>query len=107
LGTNFWHFWISMVVVTFGELLIVPIATTYTANLAPPDMRGRYMSIFSLTWGVGTGIGPVVGGYLNDSISPQAIWYGGGLIALAGTVWFMIQALKKEKAPDVIEPSGA
>ncbi len=106
-GTNFWHFWSSMVVVTIGELLIVPTATTYTANLAPPDMRGRYMSIFSLTWSVGTGIGPVVGGYLNDTISPQAIWYGGGLIALAGAVWFIIQAFTKEKAPDVIEPSEA
>jgi predicted MFS family arabinose efflux permease len=107
LGTNFWHFWASMIVVTIGELMIVPTATTYTANLAPPDMRGRYMSIFSLTWGIGTGIGPVVGGYLNDTIGPQAIWYGGGLIALAGTAWFIIQALTKEKAPDVVKPSGA
>jgi MFS family permease len=107
LGTNFWHFWASMIVVTIGELMIVPTATTYTANLAPPDMRGRYMSIFSLTWGIGTGIGPVVGGYLNDTIGPQAIWYGGGLIALAGTAWFIIQALTKEQAPDVVKPSGA
>ncbi len=106
-GTAFWHFWGSMVVITLGELMLVPTATTYTANLAPADMRGRYMSIFSLSWGAGTGIGPVVGGYLNDTIRPQAIWYGGGLIGLAGAVWFIIQALTKEKASDVFEPSKA
>ena len=37
----------------------MPIAITFTANLAPADMRGRYMSLFSLTWGVAQGIGPV------------------------------------------------
>ncbi|MEA3352039.1 MAG: MFS transporter, partial [Chloroflexota bacterium] len=61
-GNSFWDFWGSMVIITLGELLLVPTATTYAANLAPPDMRGRYMSIFSLSWGVATGIGPVVGG---------------------------------------------
>jgi len=106
-GTTFWHFWGSMIVITLGELMLVPTATTYTANLAPADMRGRYMSIFSLSWGIGTGIGPVVGGYLNDTIRPQAIWYGGGLIGLAGALWFIIQTLTKEKASDVFEPSEA
>ncbi|MEA2007554.1 MAG: MFS transporter [Chloroflexota bacterium] len=54
LGNGFWGFWISMVIVTAGELMIVPTAITFTANLASEDMRGRYMSMFALTWGLGT-----------------------------------------------------
>ncbi len=94
LGDGFWDFWGSMVLLTTGELILVPTATTYTANLAPPDMRGRYMSVFTLTWGVALGIGPVIGGVLNDWVSPQAIWYGGGIIGIAGAAWFWRQLSK-------------
>jgi MFS family permease len=94
-AVSFWGFWISMVIITMGELILVPTATTFVANIAPQDMRGRYMSIFSLSWGVAAGIGPVVGGYLNDHISPQAIWYGGGIIGFCGALWFLIQLKNK------------
>lgn len=98
-GNSFWDFWVSIVVLTIGEMILVPMATTYVADLAPADMRGRYMSVFSLGWGVATGIGPVVGGFLNDQISPQAIWYGGGLIGILGALWFVNQALSARSIP--------
>ena len=92
LGRGFWGFWMGMVILTIGELILVPTSTTYVANLAPADMRGRYMSIYTLTWGIGSGIGPVLGGFLNDTISPPAIWYGGMVIGLTGAVLFTILA---------------
>jgi predicted MFS family arabinose efflux permease len=98
-ANNFWGFWISMVIITTGELILIPTASTFVANIAPQDMRGRYMSIFSLSWGVAAGIGPIVGGFLNDTISPKAIWYGGGLISLLGAAWFFLQ-YKKRKASE-------
>jgi MFS family permease len=104
-SNGFWGFWLSMVIITTGELILVPTATTLVANLAPQDMRGRYMSIFSLSWGVAAGIGPVVGGALNDNISPQAIWFGGGFIGLLGALWFFLQY--KTKAPEILETSEA
>jgi MFS family permease len=100
-GNGFWDFWASMVILTTGELMIVPTATTYVANLAPTDMRGRYMSIFALSWGIAAGIGPILGGYLNDNISPQAIWFGGGMVVLLGVLWFFIQAMQKTRTPAV------
>ncbi len=69
---------------------MVPTISAYAANSAPLDKRGRYMSVFSLTWGVASGIGPVVGGYLNDYINPQATWFGAGLMALIGAIIFII-----------------
>ncbi len=90
LGRSFWGFWISMVIITLGELIMVPTASTLTANLAPADMRGRYMSIYGLTWAVASGTGPVVGGYLNDTIAPVSIWYGGLCIGLVSTIAFLL-----------------
>jgi MFS family permease len=80
LGRDFWSFWGCMVIATAGELLLVPTASTFTANRAPLDMRGRYMSIFGLTWTAAAFFGPLLGGVLNDNIGPQAIWFGGAAI---------------------------
>jgi MFS family permease len=93
---DFWGFWMSMVIITMGELILIPTASTFVANIAPHDMRGRYMSIFSLSWGVAAGIGPLIGGFLNDQICPKAIWIGGGLIGFFGALWFLIQSRNKK-----------
>jgi MFS family permease len=89
-GSNFATFLASMVVLTIGEMIMVPTSTALTANLAPVEMRGRYMGLYSLTWNIGFGVGPVLGGLLNDQIAPVAIWYGGLVIGLAGAVGFAV-----------------
>jgi MFS family permease len=80
LMTSFWGFWLSMVIMTFGELILVPTASTFVANLAPVDKRGRYMGLFGLTWPVAAGIAPIMGGLLNDNMGPQYIWIGGAFV---------------------------
>jgi MFS family permease len=97
LGWNFPTFLLSMVILTIGEMLIVPTATTLTANLAPPDMRGRYMSVYSLTWGLAFGVGPVIGGLLNDHVAPVAIWYGTLVLGLMGTVGFLVLSRTRQQ----------
>jgi MFS family permease len=92
LGQGFWAFWASMVVLTIGELIMTPTATTLAADLAPAEMRGRYMSIYGLTWGVAAGIGPVLGGLLNDRLGPQYPWVGAFLIGLLSAAGFFLQA---------------
>ena len=88
-GNGFWSFWASMVIITMGELVLVPTTITFAANSAPAAMRGRYMSIYSLAWGVASGIGPLMGGFLNDNFHPRAIWFGGGFSALIGVMIFL------------------
>lgn len=99
LMSNFWGFWLSMVIITFGELTIVPPSSTYVANRAPADLRGRYMSVYWLGWGLARATGPVIGGFLNDSISPLAMWYGGLVIGLASASGLALMAwLQKSRA---------
>jgi len=86
LMTGFWGFWLSMIILTFGELIIVPTASKYVADAAPAALRGRYMSLYWFGWGMSRTLAPLIGGYLNDAISPQAIWIGGLLIGLTSAV---------------------
>jgi MFS family permease len=86
LMTGFWGFWLSMVILTFGELILVPVASKYVADVAPADLRGRYMSMYWFGWGLSRTIAPLLGGYLNDVISPRSIWIGGLLLGLTSTL---------------------
>ncbi|MDQ7026507.1 MAG: MFS transporter [Anaerolineae bacterium] len=90
-GVTLSHFLLSMAIVTFGELLVMPTASTLVADIAPDNMRARYLGILSLGWPIGAGFGPVIGGLLNDNIAPVAIWYGSGVMAMIGmTVFFAL-----------------
>ncbi len=85
LMSSFEGFILSMVVLTFGELILVPTAAKFIADLAPADLRGRYMSVYWLGWAASRAIAPLVGGFLNDRIAPVAIWYGALALGLAST----------------------
>jgi len=91
ISSGFWGFWTAMVVMTLGELIVVPRASAYAANLAPIDKRGRYMSLYGLTWNVAVGISPVFGGFLGDRFGHRAPWITGiafGLLAMLA-FWLM------------------
>ncbi len=112
LGSSFPHFAISMAVMTLGELVLLPTATTFAANLAPPEMRGRYMAIFGLGWSISHGFGPVVGGLVNDYIAPQAIWVSGLVWGLLSMGMYLALhrkwAERNETAPvETIEVTGS
>lgn len=101
VGTGFWIFWLAMVVMTTGELIMVPTATTFSANLAPEDKRGRYMSIHGMTWGVASGIGPLAGGILSDTISVHAPWFAAGASGFISIFFYFLLArrLKNQEKP--------
>ena len=93
--TGFWGFWLSMVIMTFGELILVPTATKYIADMAPVDLRGRYMSLYWLSWGISRAVAPMVGGLLHDKIGPSSIWWGGLALGLSSTFGlFVISKLR-------------
>lgn len=97
-GSSFGHFWLSMVIMTVGELMLMPTSTTYTANLAPAHMRGRYMSVYSLTWGIAQGVGSLGGGFLADTLGPSAPWIGGGVAGALAVTAFVVLAGRAKTA---------
>jgi len=105
-GQGFWGFWMSLVVVTMGELMIMPTSSTFVADLAPVEMRGRYMAAFAFAPGVGRSIAPMIGGLLNDQIGPRAIWIGGGLIGLTSALSYGLMSRKfspRKKSSQTVE----
>jgi MFS family permease len=62
-----------MVVFTLGEMFALPMASAYVADLAPPQMRGRYMGINGMSWAVALILGPAAGMKLF-AMHPAVYW---------------------------------
>ena len=92
LSRSFAGFLGGMMILTMGELLAVPTATALVAEIAPADMRARYMGAFTLSFRIGAGIGPVLGGLLADLIAPSATWVGGAAISVVAASGFALLA---------------
>lgn len=75
-------------VITFGEMIVMPVGQALVARLAPEDMRGRYMAFFGLSWTIPQIIGPWAAGLIMDNYDPNWVWYAGGIICAITVVGF-------------------
>jgi len=81
-------FVLAMVIITVGEMIVAPVSQSLTARFAPADMRGRYMAIFGISWGIPFMIGPLLAGLILDNFNPNLLWYAAGLVGLLAVLGF-------------------
>ena len=74
-----------VVLFTLGEMVAMPVASAYIADRVPPEMRGRYMGAFGLTWAIGLTLGPSLGLQMHAR-HPLTLWAGCGLLGLIAAV---------------------
>jgi MFS family permease len=83
---------IAATAILAGVALVIAIAECgqfvilgpLVAEIAPPHLLGRYMSLYQLSFMVGVALGPAVGGVLLGTAA-DAIWWGGAIaLALTG-----------------------
>jgi MFS family permease len=99
-------FVIAMVVITIGEMIVSPFQQSLVASFAPEDMRGRYMAVSGLSWGIAFTVGPYFAGLLLDSANPNLLWALCGFLGILTTVGFMILNKVHRSPTPVIEPAA-
>ena len=93
-------FMLAFVIITFGEMIAFPTQQAIVAQLAPEDMRGRYMAVATLAFAIPNMIGPTLGGLLLDHANPNLLWYLAGIVCAVGAVGYIV--LYSRKRPYVI-----
>ena len=63
-----------------GSARAYRVRQTLIANLAPEDMRARYIAFFQTGWGVAAALGPLAAGIVIDTYSPILVWYAAGIL---------------------------
>jgi MFS family permease len=78
--TTYVLFALNIIIITIGEMVVVPTSQTIAANFAPEAMRGRYMAMFGLSWAIPSVVGPYLAGRILDNYNPNLLWYLSGAI---------------------------
>ncbi len=96
-------FMIAMAVITIGEMVVVPVSQSYVGEVAPKNMRGRYMGVMGFSWMIPGMIGPLAAGLIMDNYNPNWVWYGCavlGTISMLGFLWLDRQHRQKSPVVD-------
>jgi MFS family permease len=86
-----WGLALSMMVITIGEMIVTPVATSLTAAYSHVDDRGRYMGVFGLVASLGWFTSSLIGGIVYDNASSGLLLWG--IMALLGATTALGMAL--------------
>ncbi len=75
---------LTTVLFTFGEMISMPVASAYVADLAPADQRGLYMGTYGLVWSVASICGPSIGLWVF-AINHILLWLTAGVLGLTAS----------------------
>jgi MFS family permease len=103
--TTFWMLFGAMFVITMGELVVTPSSQTMVAQMAPPEVRGRYMSVNGFISYIGTAVGPAFGGQLMDTYTNKIfmMWVILGAIEIACAAGYLFLRLRLVSTMDRIQ----
>lgn len=74
---SWWGYGLSVVVWTIGEIGYATLIGAVLADLAPADLRGGYLGLAgSLSWGLGSVIGPLLGANVFEHAGRETVWIG-------------------------------
>ncbi len=90
-------FMAAMAIITIGEMMADPLSQALVAQLAPQDMRGRYMAVYQLTWWISSAVGPLLAGLVMDNADPRWVWYTAGLLGLVAAGCFALLQRRVEQ----------
>jgi MFS family permease len=77
------------IVFAIGECVHGVVLGPLVADLAPPHLLGRYMSMYALMATAGLALGPAIGGVVLAT-SPDAVWWGGAVVAAVIGAGFLL-----------------
>ena len=97
--TVYWLFVLAVVIITVGEMIVVPTSQTLAAGFARTDMRGRYMAVFGLSVSIPAAIGPLAAGIVLDNYQPNLLWYLSVLLCAISASGFYALHLKLGAQP--------
>jgi MFS family permease len=96
----------TMALITLGEMIAMPVAGAYVADLAPSHRRGLYMGTYGLVGSLAFVCGPSLG-MLLFSRSPVLLWGACGLLGLLAARIIWSETEHHRDRPRTLKPEPA
>jgi MFS family permease len=99
----------AILLITIGEMIVMPVGQALVAHFSPEDMRGRYMAFYTLCWAIPAAVGPWAAGLIMDNYDPNWVWYAAGIVCAIAAAGFCLLHLRTGSrfAPGVSERQRA
>ena len=81
---------LTVMIWTFGEMILFPVTAAYVADLAPADRRGAYMGVYRTVFGLAFMVGPWAGTVFMERYGAFALWVAVGACALCAAAIFSL-----------------
>ncbi|MBL1213950.1 MAG: MFS transporter [Ignavibacteriae bacterium] len=72
----------TVIIWSLGEILVFPFASSFVANRADENNRGKYMGLFTFSFALSFIIGPTAGTYIYEKFGPENLWYACGVLGV-------------------------
>jgi MFS family permease len=89
----YWSYIVAMLILTLGEMLILPAVPAVVAHLAPEGRQGTFQGIVGGFGSGGRAVGPLMGGMIFDLWGGQGVWVMALGFMTAAIVVFMIYGM--------------
>ncbi|HSD64781.1 MAG TPA: MFS transporter [Ignavibacteriaceae bacterium] len=76
---------ISIVIWTFGEMILFPTSSTFAAEISPPNRRGEYMGYFQMTFSLALTLGPWLGTLIYSTFGGREVWFAAFIVGTIST----------------------
>jgi len=92
-----WQIVLTIVLWTLGEICQAPFKPAIVSEMAPAELRARYMGVFNVTHAASIAIGAPVGGWILSRFGPQVLWPGCAVVLLltAGLYIWLFRRLER------------
>jgi MFS family permease len=65
---------ITIVIWTFGEMIVFPASAAYVSEIAPVKKRGEYMGFFQMSFSISFMVGPWLGTLILENFGSFSLW---------------------------------
>ena len=67
---------VTVVIWTFGEMIVLPASSAYVSDIAPPAQSGAYMGLYTMGFSVAFTFAPILGTQTMERFGPSVLWVG-------------------------------
>jgi MFS family permease len=89
---------------TIAEIVGGPVVFAYPGMAAPANLKGRYIGAFQFMFGLGSALGPIIGGALFIAMG-HAVWPVMGLFGILACI-LGVAAVKKSAITEEVEQAA-
>jgi len=86
---------ITIIIWTFGEMIMFPSSSAFAAEISPPNRRGEYMGYFQMSFSLAFTLSPWLGTLVYDNYGGKAVWLASFAVSAVSAAALLLMPAKR------------